>query len=87
VPCAPVNRFSEALADPQIRYRKMVVEIPHPEGGSIEAPGNPIKLSADSEDSYSPPPLLGQHTESVLTGVLGYGPERIAELKTQKIVG
>lgn len=87
VPCAPVNRFSEALADPQIRYRKMVVEIPHPEGGSIEAPGNPIKLSADSEDSYSPPPLLGQHTESVLTDVLGYGPERIAELKTQKIVG
>jgi CoA:oxalate CoA-transferase len=87
VPCAPVNRFSEALSDPQIRYRNMVVDIPHPEGGSIEAPGNPIKLSADNEDSYSPPPLLGQHTESVLTGVLGYGPERIAELKSQKIVG
>lgn len=87
VPCAPVNRFSEALADPQVRHRRMVVEIPHPEGGTVEAPGNPIKLSADSEDSYSAPPLLGEHTDSVLEHVLGYGPERIAELKKQRIVG
>jgi crotonobetainyl-CoA:carnitine CoA-transferase CaiB-like acyl-CoA transferase len=87
VPCAPVNRFSEALSDPQVRHRKMVVDIPHPEGGSIEAPGNPIKLSADSEESFSAPPLLGEHTEAVLERVLGYGPERIAELMNQRIVG
>lgn len=87
VPCAPVNRFSEALSDPQVRHRKMVIEIPHPQGGTVEAPGNPIKLSADDEDSYSAPPLLGEHTESVLERVLGYGPERIAELKNQRIVG
>lgn len=87
VPCAPVNRFSDALADPQVRHRRMVVEIPHPEGGSVEAPGNPIKLSADSEDSYSAPPLLGEHTDAVLERVLGYGPQRIAELKQQRIVG
>ncbi|PKM14004.1 MAG: acyl-CoA transferase [Gammaproteobacteria bacterium HGW-Gammaproteobacteria-5] len=87
VPCAPVNRFSEALADPQVRHRKMVVEIPHPQGGTVEAPGNPIKLSADDEDSYSAPPLLGEHTEAVLERVLGYAPERIAELKNQRIVG
>lgn len=87
VPCAPVNRFSDALSDPQVRHRKMVVDIPHPEGGSIEAPGNPIKLSADSEESFSAPPLLGEHTEAVLKRVLGYGPERIAELKNQRIVG
>ncbi|MCK1789027.1 CaiB/BaiF CoA transferase family protein [Pseudomonas violetae] len=87
VPCAPVNRFSDALSDPQVRHRKMVVDIPHPEGGSIEAPGNPIKLSADSEESFSAPPLLGEHTEAVLKRVLGYGPGRIAELKNQRIVG
>ncbi|KAA0972988.1 CaiB/BaiF CoA-transferase family protein [Pseudomonas sp. ANT_H12B] len=87
VPCAPVNRFSEALADPQVRHRKMVVQIPHPQGGTVEAPGNPIKLSADNEDSYSAPPLLGEHTDTVLTRVLGYDPARIAELKHQRIVG
>lgn len=87
VPCAPVNRFSEALADPQVRHRKMVVSIPHPEGGSVEVPGNPIKLSADDEESFSAPPLLGQHTEAVLERVLGYDAARIAALKTQKTVG
>ena len=44
--------------------------VEHPEGGSIEMPGNPIKLSAH-EDSYGPPPLLGQHTDEVLRGVCG----------------
>lgn len=87
VPCAPVNRFSEALADPQVRHRQMVVSIPHPEGGSVEAPGNPIKLSADNEESFSAPPLLGQHTDTVLQRVLGYDEARIAALKNQRTVG
>lgn len=87
VPCGPVNRFSEALADPQVRHRKMVVEIPHPLGGTVEAPGNPIKLSADNADSYTPPPLLGEHTDQVLQEILGYDAERIAELKQKKAVG
>ncbi len=87
VPCAPVNRFSEALADPQVRHRRMVVSIPHPEGGSVEAPGNPIKLSADNEESFSAPPLLGQHTDAVLQRVLGYDAAHIAALKNQRTVG
>ncbi|UTW08925.1 CaiB/BaiF CoA transferase family protein [Pseudomonas benzenivorans] len=87
VPCAPVNRFSEALSDPQVRHRRMVVSIPHPEGGSVEAPGNPIKLSADNEESFSAPPLLGQHTDAVLRRVLGYDEARVAALKTQRTVG
>ena len=87
VPCGPVNRFSEALADPQVRHRQMVVDIPHPLGGSVEVPGNPIKLSADNADTYSAPPLLGEHTDKVLQQVLGYDAERIAGLKQQKVVG
>jgi len=87
VPCAPVNRFSEALADAQVRHRRMVVEIPHPAGGSVEAPGNPIKLSLDDEDSYTAPPLPGQQTDAILQGLLGYDPARIANLKQRRIVG
>ena len=87
VPCAPVNRFSEALSDPQVRHRQMVVEISHPEGGTVEVPGNPIKLSADSDETYSPPPLLGEHTDAVLKRVLGYDSARVAELKSQRVVG
>lgn len=86
IPCAPVNRFSEALSDPQVRHRKMVVEIPHPEGGHVEAPGNPIKLSRDSDDTYSAPPLLGQDTRALLTELLGYDATRIEALWNDGVV-
>jgi crotonobetainyl-CoA:carnitine CoA-transferase CaiB-like acyl-CoA transferase len=86
IPCAPVNKFSDALSDPQVLFRNMVVDIPQPDGGSVKAPGNPIKLSKDNSDSYTPPPLLGQHTEEVLKA-MGYSSERISELREKKVVG
>ncbi|MFC4821237.1 CaiB/BaiF CoA transferase family protein [Dokdonella ginsengisoli] len=86
VPCAPVNRFSEALSDPQVRHRGMVVEIPHPEGGAVQAPGNPIKLSVDGGADYGAPPLLGQHTRAVLSELLGYDASRIDSLHDARVV-
>ncbi|MBZ2168614.1 CaiB/BaiF CoA transferase family protein [Marinobacter sp. F4216] len=86
IPCAPVNKFSDALTDPQVLFRNMVVDIPQAGGGVVKAPGNPIKLSIDSSDSYTAPPLLGQHTEEVLRS-MGYDDQRIADLKAKKIVG
>lgn len=86
IPCAPVNKFSDALNDPQVLFRKMVVDIPQSDGGTVKAPGNPIKLSVDSSESYTAPPLLGQHTVDVLKS-LGYSDERIAELKALQAVG
>src|SRR5262249_7954110 len=40
IPCAPVNGVADALSDPQVRARNMVVRVPHPDGGSVEMPGN-----------------------------------------------
>ena len=60
VPCAPINSFSQALSDEQVIHRNMVVEVEHPDGGIVKMPGNPIKLSYTDEDSFSPPPHLGQ---------------------------
>lgn len=79
IPHAPVNDFAHALNDPQIRSRDMIVTVEHPEGGSVEMPGNPAKLS-DHEDSYGPPPLLGQHTDEVLRGLLGMSDTEIQKL-------
>ena len=67
VPCARVNNFAQALVDPQIQHRHMVVEIEHPEGGTVEVPGNPIKLSETEAEVFAPPPLLGAHTREVFT--------------------
>ena len=77
IPCARVNNFAQALADPQVRHRNMFVEVGHPLGGAARMPGNPIKLSADAAESFSPPPLLGAHTRAVLREWAGLADERI----------
>ena len=71
IPCARVNNIAQALADPQVRHRNMVVNVEHPEGGSAEMPGNPIKLSRHSEESFASPPLLGADTREVLASWAG----------------
>jgi CoA:oxalate CoA-transferase len=81
IPCAPVNRFSQALSDEQVRHRNMVVELKHPNGNSTKGPGNPIKLSRTAEESFTAAPMLGQDTDDVLGNILGYDPERIASLR------
>ncbi|HRJ75096.1 MAG TPA: CoA transferase [Anaerolineales bacterium] len=65
IPCAPVYNLGQALNDEQVLSRNMIVEVQHPLGGSTKMPGNPIKLSETHEDTFSPPPLVGQHNEEV----------------------
>jgi crotonobetainyl-CoA:carnitine CoA-transferase CaiB-like acyl-CoA transferase len=81
VPAAPVNDFSHALNDPQVRARAMVARVEHPNGGSVEMPGNPVKLSHTDAQSYTPPPLLGQDTDRVLGELLGCDAAELARLR------
>lgn len=69
IPCAPVNNMAQALADEQVLWRNMVIEVEHPLGGRAKMPGNPIKLSDTYEDTYSPPPMLGQHNGEVYASI------------------
>lgn len=85
IPCAPVNNFAQALSADQIVARKMVIEVPHAQGGCVKMPGNPVKLSDTHEDSYSPPPLIGEHTEEVLTA-LGKTKEEILCLQESGVI-
>jgi crotonobetainyl-CoA:carnitine CoA-transferase CaiB-like acyl-CoA transferase len=87
IPCAPVNRFSQALSDEQVLHRNMVVELQHPNGKSTRGPGNPIKLSRNNEESFTAAPAVGQDTDEVLSGILGYDEAMIAELKDQGVAG
>ena len=81
IPCAPVNNLNQALNDVQVQARNMVIEVEHPEGGTVKMPGNPIKMSETYEDTYSPPPLLGQHTDEVLKALLNKSDDEIAKLR------
>ena len=86
VPCAPINSFSQALSDEQVIHRNMVVEVEHPDGGIVKMPGNPIKLSYTNEDSFSPPPHLGQHTKETLIEWCNYSESEINELIKKKVI-
>ena len=86
VPCAPINKFSEALSDEQVIHRNMMVEVSHPDGGSVKMPGNPVKMSYTSEDSFTPPPHLGTHTREILKQWSGYDEIQINNLIDEKII-
>jgi formyl-CoA transferase len=86
IPCGPVNNMEHLFADPQVRHRNMIAEVPHPTIGTLRLTGLPIKSSATPGRVRLHPPLLGEHTDEVLAGVLGYSLDRIAELKAKGVV-
>lgn len=86
VPCAPIQTIDQVFASPQVRHREMLVEIEHPTVGVLRLAGIPVKFSATPASVRLPPPLLGQHTEEVLSSWLGMGEREIADLKGKKIV-
>jgi crotonobetainyl-CoA:carnitine CoA-transferase CaiB-like acyl-CoA transferase len=87
IPVAPVNKFSQVFADEQVQFRNMVVECEHPNGQKTKAPGCPIKMSRNSEESFTPAPLLGQHTDELMRDILGYGEGDVKTLKEQGVIG
>ncbi|MEH6637936.1 MAG: CoA transferase [Porticoccaceae bacterium] len=87
IPCAPVNSFSQALSDEQVRYRNMVVDLKHPNGKTTQGPGNPIKLSNLKDETFTPAPLLGQNTDEILSELLNFTEEKITALRTDNIIG
>ena len=84
IPCGPILSMKEIAEDQSLRATGTVVEVDHPKRGKYLTVGNPIKMS-DSLTEVVRSPLLGEHTDEVLTE-LGYGLEAIAALRTEKVV-
>jgi crotonobetainyl-CoA:carnitine CoA-transferase CaiB-like acyl-CoA transferase len=82
IPCGPVNNMEALFSDPQIAHRDMIAEVEHPTIGTLRLTGIPVKYSATPGQVTLPPPLLGEHTDDVLSSVLGYSTERIEELRS-----
>lgn len=85
IPCAPVNDLRQSLTDEQVIFRNMVVDVEHPLGGSTKIPGNPIKLSDTCDETFSPPPLLGQHNEEIFS-TLGLTREDLETLQREGVI-
>ena len=85
VPCAPVNTLTQALVDPQVLAREMIVEVEHPVFGRIKEVASPIKVS-NSTAPLRPAPALGGDTERVLTEYLNYSAADVARLREEKVI-
>ncbi len=86
VPVGKVYSLDEVFADPQVQHRRMVMEMEHPTEGKVRQVGIAIKLSDTPGEVRSFPPVLGQHTDEILSG-LGYSQQKIAELRREGVVG
>jgi len=86
IPCGPVNNFEQALNDTQVVARDMVVEVGLNNGETVRMPGNPVKLSRAMPAVWTSPPVLGEHTHDVLTQLVGYGPDKLAQLRSSGVI-
>jgi formyl-CoA transferase len=80
IPVGPILSMKEIAEEPSLRETGTVVEVDHPGRGKYLTVGNPIKLS-DSPADVRRSPLLGEHTEEILSKVLGYSSKDVAEIK------
>ncbi len=84
--CGPINTLADVFADPHVQAREMTLEMQHGSGATVKVIANPVKLSATPPTYRSAPPVLGEHTEEVLSGLLGMTAEEIAALRAKAIL-
>jgi len=85
VPTGPVFDMAQVFADPQVLARHMLVELPHPEVGTFKTTGLPVKLSRTPGAITRRPPLLGEHTDEVLSEC-DFDPAELDYLRERKII-
>jgi len=86
IPCAPVMTVDRLLADPHLRAREMIVDLPHPQLGAVTVPGVPFKLSASPGGVEHLGPTLGQHNDDIYRGMLGLSDGEMSELRADGVI-
>ena len=86
IPCGPINNLEQVFSHAQLQARNMLVKTKEPRSGEIQLPANPINYSRTPIAYSSPPPQLGNDTESILSQYLEYSAMDIAELRKKAII-
>ena len=86
IPCGRINTVAQALDDPHTAARRMVEAIEHPTIGMLKMLGIPFKFSDTPGSVRRAPPVLGQHTDEILTRELGMDASAIAALRADKVI-
>jgi crotonobetainyl-CoA:carnitine CoA-transferase CaiB-like acyl-CoA transferase len=85
VPAGPINDLPTAFASPQAVARRMAVDVEHPALGTTTQVGLPFELSATPASIRTAPPLLGEHSDEILTET-GYSAGEIAALRRDGVI-
>jgi crotonobetainyl-CoA:carnitine CoA-transferase CaiB-like acyl-CoA transferase len=85
IPVAPVKTIPQAAEDPHLWEREMLVKMDDPVAGEMYLPGATIKMSK-TPGRIGPVPTPGQHTDEVLSSLLGYDHATLAELRQGKVI-
>jgi crotonobetainyl-CoA:carnitine CoA-transferase CaiB-like acyl-CoA transferase len=86
VPNGPINNIAQVFADPQVKARGVQIELEHASGARLPLVASPMRFSETEIDYRLAPPLLGQHTEEVLSGLLGKSKAEIAQLHAAGVI-
>jgi formyl-CoA transferase len=84
IPCGPILSMKEIAEEPSLRATGTVVEVDHPIRGKYLTVGNPIKMS-DSPTNVTRSPLLGEHTDEILSE-LGFTTDELISLRHDKVI-
>ena len=86
VPSGPLCDVGQVFGDEQVAARNMIVELEHPVAGRQTVANSPLRFSATPVELRGPAPLLGQHTEEVLSGVLGLTEGEMEALRAEGVI-
>lgn len=86
IPVGTVRNVAQVFENPQVEARHMRLEVEHPKLGRLPLTGNPIKLKRSTEREHLPPPMLGEHNESVLRERLLMSDETLSALRDDGVL-
>jgi crotonobetainyl-CoA:carnitine CoA-transferase CaiB-like acyl-CoA transferase len=86
VPCAPINTVAQALREAHTIARGLIVETEHPRFGTVRSVNSPARVGPQPT-THRPAPTLGEHTDEILTTILGLADEQIAHLAASGAFG
>ena len=83
VPNGPINDIAQVFEEPQVKARGVRIELEHAAGAKLPLVASPMRFSDTPLEYRLAPPLLGEHTEEVLRGLLGKSDAEIARLRAE----
>ena len=86
VPNGPINDIAQVFREPQVQARGVKIELEHAAAGTLPLVASPMRFSGTPLEYRLPPPLLGEHTDEVLKGILGKSDAEIARLRADGVL-